>query len=415
MSTTPTPSEPRDEHDPTIADDRDAAAGPPAATESHGAPLIADEPRAEAAPEQPAAEPIASPAPEPIASPAPEPIASTEPEPASAAEPDADSRWAPPPERPEPETASAPLAADPAPELVEPQPAPAATPSAADRDVDDAASDAEVRSASSGSAPESAHPAAQPQDPYEGPLVDRGADHPADPQPEATVGAAAPEAPAVAAPVTAAAPVAMAAAPDAAPAAPAAAPAPAPQVVYVPAPSPPRKKGNRGMGVGIALAATPVFAAAYAGLALLFVAIANGGIALSQAAEFFTAPVFWLPIIAFALFYVLLALIVNRAGWWAHVLGGFVVALLVYGSFLVATLLTADPFGVPGEVVQQFVAQQLTNPIGWAAAIAAREVPVWVGGLVAKRGRSVKSRNVEARAAYERELAESRASRPAAA
>lgn len=402
MSTTPTPSEPRDEHDPTIADDQDAAAGPPATSESHGAPLIADEPRAEAAPERPAAEPTASPA--------PEPVASTEPEPAAVAEPGADSRWAPPPARPEPETASASPAPEPTPDLVEPEPAPVSAPVPpapvpAPAVHDDATAPAAAHS------DEAPHDTAPHPSAHATAASDRAAAHD---QHDAAVPKSPAPGPDPVMPAAATAPAATATAPAATASAPAA-PEPAPQVVYVPAPTPPRKKGNRGMGVGIALAATPVFAAAYAGLALLFVAIANGGIAASGAVDFFTAPVFWLPIIAFAVFYVLLALIVNRAGWWAHVLGGFVVALLVYGSFLVATLLTADPFGVPGEVVQQFVAQQLTNPIGWAAAIAAREVPVWVGGLVARRGRSVKSRNVEARAAYERELAESRASRPAAA
>ena len=41
-------------------------------------------------------------------------------------------------------------------------------------------------------------------------------------------------------------------------------------------------------------------------------------------------PSYLLPVIVFFLAYWLLTLIVNRAGWWAHVLGGFIVALKSY-------------------------------------------------------------------------------------
>ena len=63
----------------------------------------------------------------------------------------------------------------------------------------------------------------------------------------------------------------------------------------------------------------------------------------------------------------------------------------------------------PAAVVTAIVVQELTNPLGFAAAIAAREVPIWVGGIVSRRGRTARARNVEARASYERELAEHRA------
>ena len=409
MTTTPTPSEPRDENAPPT----DSAAQQP------GDPLAV--PASASAKDAPEVEPHAEPALEGHDSTAVPPAAKPQ---------DDGSRWAPPPARPTsespaaatPAASSAPAAAHetgPAPELVEP--APAADPSASDRDVDAATYDAEMTEATpagdattvhepvahepaahdAASHDSAAHVAAE-RDRHDEPVAADSAVDPATATAPTAALASAP-APSDRAPTDENAPAATAAA------------AADPQVVYVPSPTPPRKKGNRGMGVGIALISTPIFAAVYAALALLFVAIANNGIAASEALGFFSAPVYWLPIIAFALFYVLLALIVNRAGWWAHVLGGFIVALLVYVTFLVASVLTAEPLGVPAVVVQEFIAQQLTNPIGWAAAIAAREVPIWVGGLVAKRGRSVKSRNVEAREAYERELAESRASRPTVA
>ena len=91
-------------------------------------------------------------------------------------------------------------------------------------------------------------------------------------------------------------------------------------------------------------------------------------------------------------------------------LGGFLVAVLVYVSFVGAAIIMASAVGGSADVVGPIVLSQLTNPLGFAAAIAAREVPIWVGGIVAKRGRTVAARNAEARAAYQRDLEAHRAS-----
>ncbi len=201
------------------------------------------------------------------------------------------------------------------------------------------------------------------------------------------------------------------------PAAPVTASTPAPErVVYVPAPQPPRKRGSRGFGVGVALASSLVFTILYGALAALFIGI-GGPTALAERVQVFaTTPSFWMPVIAFTVAYVVLVLITNRAGWWAHVLGGFLVAALVYVVFLASTVLSAEATGASPAQLQQFLLLQVTNPLGWAAAIAAREVPIWVGGLVARHGRRAKARNAEARAAYERELAEARSAQaPSAA
>ncbi|WP_169077120.1 hypothetical protein [Microcella alkalica] len=192
--------------------------------------------------------------------------------------------------------------------------------------------------------------------------------------------------------------------------------APQPErVVYVPAPQPPRKRGSRGFGVGVALASSLVFTILYGALAALFIGI-GGPTALAERVQVFaTTPSFWMPVIAFTVAYVVLVLITNRAGWWAHVLGGFVVAALVYLVFLASTVLSAEATGASPAQLQQFLLLQVTNPLGWAAAIAAREVPIWVGGLVARHGRRAKAHNAEARAAYERELAEARGTVPSVA
>jgi hypothetical protein len=181
------------------------------------------------------------------------------------------------------------------------------------------------------------------------------------------------------------------------------------KVVYVSAPTEPRKKGARGVGILVVILSTLVFAAVYAGL-VVAVSIIAPPISSGAILQYFAAPIFWVPVIVFALSYLLLVIIVNRAGWWAHVLGGFLVAVLVYVSFIGASLIMAGAVGGAAAVVGTIVLSQLTNPLGFAAAVAAREVPIWVGGLVAKRGRTVSARNVEARAAYQRDLEAHRAS-----
>lgn len=180
-------------------------------------------------------------------------------------------------------------------------------------------------------------------------------------------------------------------------------PAPAERVVFVPAPQPPRTRGSRLFGIGVALASSLVFTIVYALLAALFIGI-GGPTALAERVQVFAqTPSFWMPVIAFTLGYVLLVVIVNRAGWWAHVLGGFLVAAVVYGVFILSTVLSAQAVGAAPQQLQQFLLLQVTNPLGWAAAIAAREVPIWVGGLVARHGRAAKAHNAAAREEYLRD------------
>ena len=188
-----------------------------------------------------------------------------------------------------------------------------------------------------------------------------------------------------------------------------AAPASDSTVVYVSAPPAPKKKGARGVGTLVVLLGALVFAAVYAALVLLVSIIASPS-SFGASLEIFAAPQYWVPVIVFTLSYLLLVIIVNRAGWWAHVLGGFLVAVLVYVSFVGAALIAAGQVGGAPEVVGSVVLAQLSNPFGFVAAIAAREVPIWVGGIVAKRGRTVAARNAEARAAYQRDLEAHRAS-----
>lgn len=181
--------------------------------------------------------------------------------------------------------------------------------------------------------------------------------------------------------------------------------APAPQAIYVQAPVAPRPKGNRAFGVLVALIGTVLFAALYLGAAFLLLLGSQGG-RVDQAwlTDFVPKPVYWVPVVVFFLGFALLAAIVNRGRWWAYVVFGVLVAAAVYFSYVGGSLWTVAWQITPGDV-PAFVAQRWLDPFAVVAFVIAREIPIWLGGWIAARGRTVTERNRVAYEAYERELA----------
>lgn len=178
--------------------------------------------------------------------------------------------------------------------------------------------------------------------------------------------------------------------------------------IYVQAPTPPKDKGNRAGGILIALLATVAFVVIYA--IAVFVIAAITSFTAEQATDTFAAfivlPVFYIPIIFFFLAFSALIAIVNRGGWWAYVLFGFLVGVVVYFSYIGGALLTVSAWNLTPTEATQFLSTQWLNPGAIAAAIIAREIPIWFGAWIANRGRKVTARNVEARRDYDRQLAE---------
>jgi hypothetical protein len=176
------------------------------------------------------------------------------------------------------------------------------------------------------------------------------------------------------------------------------------QVVYVEAPKPFIAKGNRGFGVLIAVLSTVVFAAACAAARLLEQLAAHVPISF----VFITSLDFWAPVVLFAIGSVVLVLVVNRAGWAAHVLGSIFVALVVYfGSG--GAYLALHASHIPSNQIAQHFSADVFRVGAIVAAIIAREVALWMGFFVASRGRKVKARNVDARVLYDQEIAAKRA------
>ncbi len=179
---------------------------------------------------------------------------------------------------------------------------------------------------------------------------------------------------------------------------------PAQRPVYVQAPTPPKMKGNRGFGVLIGVLATIVFGALYF-VALLLTPLLSGTAVDYAAASvtILTSAAFFIPVIVFFLAWVLLIVILTRAPWWGYVIGGFVVAIITYIGFLGGALIQ-NAFEVAPSQVPSFLLGQALAPGAVLAFVIAREVPIWFGVWVGKRGRAVRARNVEAREEYERVL-----------
>lgn len=172
-------------------------------------------------------------------------------------------------------------------------------------------------------------------------------------------------------------------------------------IVLVEEPVPPRRKGARAVGFAVALLATLIFAilfaAAFFAVGYLFDRAFDATATLQSV---WLRPSYLLPVIVFFLAYWIVTLIVNRAGWWAHVLSAFLVALLVYvahigGAFMEAQGGWAGYAALPG-IDAQALSQLLLAPLSVLAFVIAREVPVWVGGIVARRGRRAREWNRKA-------------------
>lgn len=190
-------------------------------------------------------------------------------------------------------------------------------------------------------------------------------------------------------PEAAAAPVA------AAPAAPA-----RPVPVYVEAPVAPRAAGNRVAGILISIPSTIVFAALLCGVTYLHGQYFGES---REPLEFLGALWFWLAVAMYFLGSVLIAAIVNRAGWWAHVLGGLLIGLFAAIGATGGQLI-ADAQTIYSDEVLTATLVRLFSVTSLAAFILGREIPIWFGLWGAARGRRMNARNAAAREEYEQLL-----------
>jgi hypothetical protein len=181
------------------------------------------------------------------------------------------------------------------------------------------------------------------------------------------------------------------------------------EVVYVQAPIPPRLRGNRGLGSLLAVLGAVLFAVLFAGAVTLAFALNNGSTVGAAFTDFIQNAAFWVPVLVFLVAFVLLVLIVNRAGWAAHVFGSLLVALAVYFGSIGILLLLGVVIGAGDSEALGSFAGLATNPIIIIAALVAREVAIWIGLAISARGRRVKARNLELVDEWESEHADTKA------
>jgi hypothetical protein len=167
------------------------------------------------------------------------------------------------------------------------------------------------------------------------------------------------------------------------------------RVVYVTTPTPPKPHGNRVVGSLLALVGTVVFSIAYALVGAAFIALTGSKLGFG---DFITDAIFWIPVLFFTIGFVLVVVLLNRAAWWVHVLGSLLVAVITYfGTIGMLLLVTGIAGSSPG-----FAATAL-SPFVIAATIVAREVSIWTGLLISRRGTRVKERNRAEREAFDAE------------
>lgn len=182
-------------------------------------------------------------------------------------------------------------------------------------------------------------------------------------------------------------------------------PEPSQRVVYVQVPTAPKKLGNRGVGSLIAVIASVVFTVILAVITAVVGAV--GGRPVSFA--FLGRADFYIPTLFFLIALVLLVLIVNRANWWTFIVGSLIVGVVVYFGTIGLGLLSNGVVLMTPEEASVHFRESLSSPFIIIAALLAREVALWTGGIISRRGRRLRARNVENRSAYDRELATSRA------
>ncbi|MGN6274107.1 MAG: hypothetical protein ACTHMQ_13570 [Protaetiibacter sp.] len=189
----------------------------------------------------------------------------------------------------------------------------------------------------------------------------------------------------------------------------AAAAAAAREVVYVQAPTPPAPRHNRGFGVLISLLGTVAFALLYMGAAAVAFLVTPGTRLESTFSGFLASEAFWVPVAAYAVFSIVFALIVNRAAWWAHVVGSLFVAVLTYATSLGIIALLHNVVAMTPDEAAVFFRALAGNALMLAALVIAREAALWFGLAISARGRRVKERNAADRAAFEQSVADRRA------
>ena len=178
------------------------------------------------------------------------------------------------------------------------------------------------------------------------------------------------------------------------------------QPIFVQAPEPPLVRGNRGAAGLIGLLAAVVFAIFYLAARLLFsgINVLDPVALLDETLAQLSSFALWVPVVVFYLAFWLLGAFVNRGRWAYWVIFGLFVGLAAYAGHVLGAVIQAGPWSISWGQAVSLMADEAVAPAAIVALLIGRELPVWFGGWVAKRGRRVTEWNNEAQAEYERTL-----------
>lgn len=170
----------------------------------------------------------------------------------------------------------------------------------------------------------------------------------------------------------------------------------------------PRKVGNRGFGTAMAILATILFAVGLAfGLGALRALATERVNIVAPTMEILPSAEFWLPAVGVLLLSILWALIVNRSGWGAWVLGGFIIGLAASALYITGIVLQTGLN--TGTYDFNTVPELLRDPMNLVGMlvtfILAREVVTWIGGLSSVRGRRLTKRHAREMVDYDEQVA----------
>src|SRR5690606_13965651 len=144
-----------------------------------------------------------------------------------------------------------------------------------------------------------------------------------------------------------------------------------PQTVYVTAPTPPKKRSNRGIGTLFAVLGTIAFGLLHSLITAIAYAAADRAFDIPR---FLLSSGFLVPTITFLVVFVLAVLLINRAGWWAWVLGSLIVAAVTYFASIGIIMLLSNAVALtPAEGQEMFLRLAVSAPLV-VAVVVAREV-----------------------------------------
>jgi hypothetical protein len=179
------------------------------------------------------------------------------------------------------------------------------------------------------------------------------------------------------------------------------------QPIFVQAPEAPRPRGNRGAAGAIGLLAAVAFAVLYLaatlGLGILTRELAVADVPDAAIAALTTWSL-WLPVVLFFIGFWLLGALINRGSWGHWVVWGLLVGVAAWGGHILGELFQAPFWLLTAREGVALIEAEVLAPLAIVAFVLGRELTIWFGAWVARRGKRITELNDAAQREYERTL-----------